>query len=115
MSGEASGADLRSLQVSQQGDRAALGGGDAAQAHDLGGVSGVIAVGEVEAGHVHALAQQLRQAFVAVGGRAEGADDLGLAKGDAGGCGVSGCDRHAGEILAVGPAKSAADVYWAVT
>ena len=53
----------------------------------------VAAMGEVEAGHIHAEQQQLTNLLLAARGWTEGADDLGAApKSGAGGCSAAGKD-----------------------
>ncbi len=76
---EQSGADLGALQVLQDADGASFALGGAAQALDVVGVIFVGAVGEVEAGDVHAEAKQVAHGGFGVAGGADGADDFGAA------------------------------------
>ena len=73
------GADLGALQILQDADGAAFALGGAAQALDVVGVIFVRAVGKIEAGDVHAEAQQVAHGGFGVAGRADGADDFGAA------------------------------------
>ena len=77
---ERSGADFGALQVLQDADGASFALGGAAQALDVVGVIFVGAVGEVEAGDVHAEAQQVAHGGFGVAGGADGADDFGAAR-----------------------------------
>ena len=81
---EPSSADLGALQILQDADGAAFFFRGAAQAFDVAGVIFVRAVGKIQAGNVHAEAKQVAHRSLGVAGRADGADDLGAARG--GGC-----------------------------
>ena len=69
------------MQVLEDADGAVLFGGDFAQALDDGEMIGVRAVGEVEAGDVHAGAHEFAHGGLSVAGGADGAHDLGAAQG----------------------------------
>ena len=73
------GADFRALQVLEDADGASLALGGAAQALDVVGVIVVRAVRKVEAGDVHAEAEQVAHGRFGVAGGADGADDFGAA------------------------------------
>ena len=75
---EHAGADLGALGVEHDGDGDAKLGRDLADALDAGTVVIVGAVGEVEAGDVHAGLDELGEDGLVFGGRTHGADDLGL-------------------------------------
>jgi len=75
------GADFRALQVLEDADSASLALGGAAQAVDVVGVIFVGAVGEIEAGDVHAEAKQVAHGGFGAAGGTDGADDLGSAGG----------------------------------
>ena len=74
---QASGADLRPLQVLQDADRTPFALGRAAQPIDVLGVIFVRPMGKIQAGDVHAQAQQVAHAGLRVAGGTDGADDLG--------------------------------------
>ena len=76
---QASGADLRTLQILENADGAMFAFRHAAQALDIAGVIFVGAVGKVEAGDVHAQAQQVAHGSLGVAGGTDGADDFGAA------------------------------------
>ena len=78
---ERSGADLGTLEVLQDADGAMLFGRDLAQALDDGEVVGMGAVGEIEAGDVHAGAHEFAHGRLGIAGGANGADDLGATDG----------------------------------
>ena len=71
---EQAGADLGALGVKQDADRHVELGGDAADALDAVVVLLVRAMGEVEAGDVHACFHHLSQGLVVVAGRSHRAD-----------------------------------------
>ncbi len=81
--GELGDADLRSLQVAEQGDEAAVLGRQFAHQPGAGAVFIGGAVGEVEAGDVDPGQDQLLQHFRGIAGWAEGGDDFGAANGHA--------------------------------
>ena len=74
--GERAGADLRALQVLQEGQRLAPLPGGRAQAVDARGVLVQRAVGEVQPGDVHPGVQQGGEHVRGVAGRPDGGDDL---------------------------------------
>ena len=83
---ERAGADLRALGVEHHGDVLALAldgalGARLADAIRDRAVVGVVAVGEVQPGHVHAGVHHLQQHLGAPARRADGAHDLRLADG----------------------------------
>ncbi|MCY1407431.1 hypothetical protein D9M68_518230 [compost metagenome] len=78
--GELGDADLRALQVAEQGDEAAVFGGQFADQAGACLVFFGAAVGEVQAGDVQSRDDQLLQDFRGVAGRAEGGDDFGAAE-----------------------------------
>ncbi len=77
---QASSADLGALQILQNADGAVFFFSGAAQAFDVAGVIFVRAVGKIQAGDVHAQAQQVAHRGFGVAGRTDGADDLGAAR-----------------------------------
>ncbi|MNE24205.1 hypothetical protein D3C80_1174890 [compost metagenome] len=81
--GELGDADLRTLQVAQQCDMAAVLGGDVTDQARAGLVLVRSAVGEVQACHVQAGEDQLFDHFRRVAGGAKGGDDFGTADGHA--------------------------------
>ncbi|MCY1438517.1 hypothetical protein D9M71_547200 [compost metagenome] len=81
--GELGDADLRALQVAEQGDEAAVLGGQLADQSGACLVFLGAAVGEVQAGDVQPGDDQLLQDLGGVAGRAEGGDDFGAAEGHA--------------------------------
>ncbi len=68
------------MQILEDADGAAFALGGAAQALDVVGVIFVSAVRKVEAGDVHAEAEQVAHGGFAVAGGADGADDFGAAE-----------------------------------
>ena len=96
---ERSGADFRALQILQDADGAALALGGAAQALDVVGVIGVGAVGEVEAGDVHAEAEQVAHEGFGVAGGADGADDLGATGGRIRHVGIREVQRSSSRVI----------------
>mmetsp|Transcript_28911 Transcript_28911/g.63761 ORF Transcript_28911/g.63761 Transcript_28911/m.63761 type:complete len:260 (+) Transcript_28911:412-1191(+) len=72
-------ADLRPLGVQQDSKVAALGGGHLAKPVQHLLMCCMCPVAEVQAGDIHASIQQGGQALLSATGRAQGADDLGLA------------------------------------
>ena len=77
--GEGAQTDLRAFGVQHGGHGHTQFLRQSAQLVQTTLVLGVIAVREIESGHVHAVFQQLAQHAFLVGGRAKGANDLGLA------------------------------------
>lgn len=81
--GELSDADLRALQVTEDGDEATMLGGQVADQLGTSLVFGRSAVGEVQTGDIHASENQLFENFRRVTGRAKGGDDFGTTNGHA--------------------------------
>ncbi|MCY1413004.1 hypothetical protein D9M71_284260 [compost metagenome] len=78
--GELGDADLRALQVAEQGDEAAVLGGQFAYQLGAGAVLVGGSVGEVQAGDVDAGDDELFEDLRGVAGWAKGGDDLGAAR-----------------------------------
>ena len=73
---QAPSADFRALQVLQDADRATFFARRTANALDVAGVIFVRAVGEIQAGHIHAQPKQVAQDSFGVRGRADGGNDF---------------------------------------
>ena len=67
------GADLRAGEVLEDGDGLVFFFGDFADERDLGGMLFVGAVGEVQAGDIHARVDHAAEGLAVFGGRADGA------------------------------------------
>ena len=69
--------DFRALKVLQDAEGASFAVGGAAEALDVLGVIRVGAMGEIEAGNVHAEAKQVAHSGLGVAGWTDGTDDFG--------------------------------------
>ena len=74
------GADLGALQVLEDAESASFALGSTAKALNVMGVFFVSAVREIQAGDVHAEAEEVAHGSFGIAGRADGADDLGAAE-----------------------------------